>query len=549
MLRIMQAGTLEPFTELAVVIGLAAALGVVGSLLRQPLLMAFIGAGILAGPDVLGLLSMDHEVRLLASVGICVLLFVVGLRLDLNIIRSMGPAAAVLGLGQVVATALLGFGVCLALGMTGVVAAYVSAAITFSSTIIVVKLLSDKREIDSLHGRMALGLLIVQDIVVVVVMIVLSTAEHAGDGVETVSLGSRLAGTVARGAALLIGVAILARFVLPPLTARLARTRELLLLFAVSWAVMLASAAHALGFSREVGAFLAGVSLASTPYRETLSGRLASLRDFLLLFFFIELGASLELRSLGAQVGAAVVLVLFTLLCKPMIVIAIMGRLGYRKRTSFLTGVSMGQISEFSLILASLGCSLGHLDRGALGLVTMVGLVTFGLSAYMIVGSHRLYERVAPALDLFEKPMKQDDASHDGDGGYQVVLFGLGRFGSRIVEVMQARGVRVLGADFDPQVLQEWSARGLPVRYADATDPEFGESLPLHDARWVVCAAPELQANLTVLRTLREHGFTGRIAATSHGPSHVDRLRKAGADLVLQPFADAAEQAADLLLA
>lgn len=330
---------------------------------------------------------------------------------------------------------------------------------------------------------------------------------------------------------------------------RLARTRELLLLFAVAWAVTLASVAHGLGFSREVGAFLAGVSLASTPYRETLSGRLASLRDFLLLFFFIELGASLELRSMNSQLGAAAVLVLFTLLCKPMIVVAIMGRLGYRKRTSFLTGVSMGQISEFSLILASLGVSLGHLDRGALGLLTMVGLVTFGLSAYMIMGSHALYERVAPALDLFEKPMTQDGDAATGEGGYEVVLFGLGRFGSRIVESMQTRGVRLLGADFDPQVLQDWSARGLPVHYADATDPEFGEALPLRDARWVVCAAPELNANLTVLRTLREHGYGGRIAVTSHGPMHVRRLREAGADLVLQPFSDAAEQAADLLLA
>jgi len=547
MLGVMQMGGREPFTELAVVIGLAAALGVIGSLLRQPLLMAFIGAGILAGPDVLGLLSMDHEVRLLASIGICVLLFVVGLRLDLNIIRAMGPTAAVLGAGQVAVTALIGFGLCQALRMPWVEAAYVAGALTFSSTIIVVKLLSDKREIDSLHGRMALGLLIVQDIVVVVVMIALSTAEHAGDTLAAASLGSRLATTAMRGLALLLGVALLARFVLPPLTARLARTRELLLLFAVAWAVTLASVAHGLGFSREVGAFLAGVSLASTPYRETLSGRLASLRDFLLLFFFIELGASLELRSLGAQIDVAMVLALFTLLCKPLIVIAIMGRLGYRKRTSFLTGVSMGQISEFSLILASLGVSLGHLDRGVLGLVTVVGLVTFGLSATLITGSHRLYERVATLLDLFEKPIRDDSETRGDDGGYEVVLFGLGRFGSRIVEAMQARGVRVLGADFDPQVLQEWSARGLPVRYADATDPEFGSALPLRDARWVVCAAPELHANLTVLRTLREHGFTGRIAATSHGPLHVERLRRAGADLVLQPFSDAAEQAASLL--
>ena len=542
----MQPGSMEPFTQIAVVVGLAAALGMIGSLLRQPLLMAFIGAGILAGPDVLGLLSVDHEVRLLASVGICVLLFVVGLRLDMTIIRSMGPAALVAGLGQVAVTALVAFGVCLALRLGMVASAYVATAVTFSSTIIVVKLLSDKREIDSLHGRMALGLLIMQDIVVVVVMIALSTTEHAADGPG--GMGAQVLATAWRGAAFLSGVGVLARFVLPHLASRLARSRELLLLFAVAWAVTLASVAHALGFSREVGAFLAGVSLASTPYRETLSGRLASLRDFLLLFFFIDLGASLGLRSLGTQVATAAVLSAFVLLCKPLIGMALMGRMGYRRRTSFLTGIGMGQISEFSLILAAMGVSLGHIDRDTLGLVTVTGLVTFGVSAYMITGSHRLYERVGPMLHMFERSVEPDGTEAD-DGGFEVVLFGLGRFGSRIAESMLQRGVRVLGADFDPQVLQEWARRGLPVRYADATDPEFGTTLPLRDARWVVCAAPELHANLTVLRTLREHGFTGRIAATAHGPMHLDRLHRAGADLVLQPFADAAEKAADLLSA
>ncbi|MFM7513508.1 MAG: cation:proton antiporter, partial [Cyanobium sp.] len=375
------------FHELAAILMLAGVIGVVALKLRQPLIIGYIIAGILVGPAALNWVSGGSELKLLSSVGISVLLFVVGLKLDVGLIRSVGPVALATGLGQIVFTSLFGFLIALGLGYAAVPALYIAVCLTFSSTIIIVKLLSDKREIDSLHGRIAVGFLVVQDIAVILAMILLTSFNLEGGG----GIAAQAIRLLLVGSAFVLGTAATMRWVMPPLLGRLAQNQELLVLFAVAWAVGLAALADVVGFSKEVGAFLGGVSIASTAYREAIASRLTGLRDFLLLFFFIELGASLELRSMGSQLGAAVVLVLFTLLCKPMIVVAIMGRLGYRKRASFLTGVSMGQISEFSLILASLGVSLGHLDRGALGLVTMVGLVTFGLSAYMIIGSHALY--------------------------------------------------------------------------------------------------------------------------------------------------------------
>jgi Kef-type K+ transport system membrane component KefB/uncharacterized UPF0146 family protein len=542
--------SLEPFAELAVVLAVAAGIGAIGTLLRQPLIVSFIGAGILVGPVGLGLLSMNRELDLLATTGISVLLFVVGLKLDLNIIRTMGLVSAATGLGQVVFTSVVGFGICLALDMSWIASLYVAVALTFSSTIIIVKLLSDKREIDSLHGRIAVGFLIVQDLVVVLAMVVLSAL---GAGTETAGEGS-----IATQVMVLLGkillfmafVAVLARFVLPRVVERLARSRELLLLFAVAWAVALAAAAHALGFSREVGAFLAGVSLASSPYRETLSGRLASLRDFLLLFFFINLGASLELGALGVQAIAAGVLSVFVLVGNPLIVMAIMGLLGYRKRTGFLAGLTVAQISEFSLILGALGVSLGHIDRETLGLITLVGLVTIALSTYLIIYSHPIYDRISGLLDVFERrvPHRERDETEAAASHPELVIFGLGRYGSRIAEALRDRGARVLGVDFDPQVVAQAGQHGLPTVYADATDPDFAESVPLSEARWVICAAPELHANLTLLKALREHGYAGRVAVTSHIQAHSERLRSSGADLVLQPFHDASERAAVALL-
>ena len=541
----------SPFTELAAVLAIAAAAGAVGTLLRQPLIVSFIVAGILVGPSGFGLLRSTHELELLADVGIAVLLFVVGLKLDLMIIRTMGMVSAVTGIGQVVFTSVFGFLICLGLGLAWIPSLYVAVALTFSSTIIIVKLLSDKREIDSLHGRIAVGFLIVQDIVVVLTMVALSAlgAGTGGGAVGAEAIALEVLALLGKVAAFLAAIAFAARFVLPAITARLARSPELLLTFAISWAVALAAGGELLGFSREVGAFLAGVSLASSPFRETLSGRLTTLRDFLLLFFFINLGASLELGELGDRTVAAVILSAFVLVGNPLIVMVLMGLMGYRKRTGFLAGLTVAQISEFSLILGALGVSLGHIDRETLGLITLVGLITIGLSTYLILYSHPIYGRLERFLGPFERAVPHREAGEAGaaDERFEVVLFGIGRYGSRIAAGLRSRGVTVLEVDFDPEALQRAAGRGEAIRYADATDPHTPESVPLEGTRWVACAVPDLSANLTLLKALREHGFAGRVAVTAHTPEDAARLEAAGADLVLQPFRDAADLAATAL--
>src|SRR3990170_5669828 len=303
--------------------------------LRQPILIAYIVVGIVAGPAVLGLVRAQDQIDLLAQVGVAVLLFVVGLKLDLQHVRHIGPVALATGLGQLTFTIVIGFGLILLMGKGAMEAFYVAVALTFSSTIIIVKLLSDKREIDSLHGRIAVGFLIVQDLVVIVAMIALSALGVAGQQDNT-ALWRDVLWIVVKGVGLLAAVGLAMRYLLPRLLHQLARSPELLMLFAIAWAVALAAAGDALGFSKEVGAFLAGMTIASTPYREAISTRLTTLRDFLLLFFFVSLGAQLDLRLLGAQIGPSIALSLFVLIGNPLIVMVIMGAMGYRKRTGFL---------------------------------------------------------------------------------------------------------------------------------------------------------------------------------------------------------------------
>ncbi len=535
------------FTEMAALLLLAAAVGALGVRLRQPLIVAFIAVGILVGPSVLGWVSANDQVDLLAKLGITLLLFVVGLKLDLHIIRTMGPVALATGLGQVAFTSIIGYLIGLGLGMTTIAALYVAVALTFSSTIIIVKLLSDKREVDTLHGRIALGFLIVQDLVVVFAMIGLNALGETRDA----SMTYTVLAVLVKGGVFLLVIGLATRYILPRLLHLLSRSQELLVLFGIAWAVALATLGDMLGFSKEVGAFVAGVTLASTPYRDALGARLASLRDFLLLFFFIDLGARLDLSLLGAQLVDSLVFSLFVLIGNPLIVMVILGILGYRKRTGFLAGLTVAQISEFSLILGALGVSLGHLQAETMGLITLVGLITISASTYMIIFSHPLYERLAPWLKVFERKrpyreLGQGEAPEDGVT--VIVLFGMGRYGSGIARTLRERDCRVLSVDYNPELVRSGDSMGQPVRYGDAEDPEFIASLPLAHTQWLVCTVRDLHVSQALIHTLRSLGYAGRIAVTAHAPNEVARLEQAGADLVLVPFMDAAREATDRLL-
>ena len=542
------------FYEIAALLVLAAGAGLLGVVLRQPLVVSFIAVGILAGPSGLGIAQSGEAIALLAELGIAVLLFLVGLKLDVNLIRSVGPVAVATGLGQVIFTALIGFAICLALGLDWLTSVYIAVALTFSSTIIVVKLLSDKGEVGALHGRIALGFLIVQDVVVVLAMVVLSSL-----GIGTAGEGGALAiaQMALAGLGVVAGVVLFARYLATPLVDRLGRSPELLVSFAIGLAAFLAALGDALGFGKELGGLLAGVALASTPYRDAISTRLTSLRDFLLLFFFIDLGAHLELGLLGASIGPAVALSAFVLIGNPLIVMAIMGVMGYRKRTGFLAGLTVAQISEFSLIFMAMGLSLGHVNEQAVGLVTLIGLVTIAVSVYMIVYSYRLYAVLAPVLRPFERRVPTREpaeetpmATHDHD----VIVIGLGRYGGAIAQLLRDQGKRVLGVDFNPEAVRRWRAEGIDAVYGDVADPEFVASLPVAGLENVVCAVPEHDFGLVqadprpgLIQTLRANGYRGPIAVAVNRPEHAARLQEAGADIVLQPFRDAADQAVHLL--
>ncbi len=537
------------FLEFSLILGISALIGFIGLQLRQPLIVSFIAVGIIVGPSVLDIVQSGAKIDLLAHIGIAILLFVVGLKLDLHIIKNMGMVALATGLGQVIFTSLFGFLLVLMLGYDPIAATYIAVALTFSSTIIIVKLLSDKKELDTLHGKIAIGFLIVQDIAVILAMILL-TAIGGSDGNDN-TLSLQILKMVGNGILMFIVVALLMKYVIPTLLKMVARSSEMLILFAIAWAVVGASAGHYLGFSKEVGAFLAGITIASTPYRDMIAARLVGLRDFLLLFFFINLGAGLELGLLGGQIVPAIILSVFILIGNPLIVMAIMGYMGYRKRTGLLAGFTVAQISEFSLILVALGYTLGHLTQESVGLVTLVGLITISASTYMILYSHQIYHVLAPHLQIFERkiPHREIALSEEKVPDHpDTVIFGLGRFGKLIAHTLQERGCTIMGIDFNPDLIHTSQPNTFPVQYGDVENPDFISHMNFQEIKWVICTIRDFHIGMIVIESLKEAGYKGKIAISCHSESEERKFQEHGADLTLIPYRDAAKEAVDRIL-
>ena len=352
------------------------------------------------------------------------------------------------------------------------------------------------------------------------------------------------------------GLVLVARHAAEPLLRQVTRSPELMVVFGVGWAIAMAAAAEAIGLGKELGGLLAGVALASTSVREALGSRLAGLRDFLLLFFFIHLGATLDLSTLGTQVVPTILLSAFVLVGKPLIVWGLAMLLGYSSRTGFLAGVALAQISEFSLIFMAFARDKGLVADEAIGLITLTAMITIALSAYLIAFSHRIFARLAPWLPDPARHTGAPDDANDNADTVDYIVFGLGRYGCRIAKELAEAGHRVLGIDFDPAALAHWRSLGHRGHFGDATDPAFAAHLPLAGVRAVIAAVPRTRGPLTeadpqlaLLNGLRSVGSTGTIALTVNRPSEAQAYLDQGADMVLMPFHDAAVRAAARIMA
>ncbi|NNF37274.1 MAG: cation:proton antiporter, partial [Gemmatimonadetes bacterium] len=369
--------------DLGLILLAAAGMALVGRRFKVPGIVSYMVAGLLLGPAT-GLLDMhaaDHGggVGLISEVGIALLLFLVGLELSFSTVKAVGAVAVAGGLSQTTLSGLAGAGLALLLGYPTSTAIFIGVALAFSSTVIVVKLLEQRGDLRETYGQVTLGILLVQDLVVIIVLTALAGLAGSGAAGATVGTGGlvRDLATAFGGMILLVGLSVVAAGrILPGPFRWIARSPDAILVWSLALCFAMIVAAKSLSLSLELGAFLAGVSLAQLPYNQDLRRRVAPLVDFFLAVFFVSLGAAMDVAAALTAWPAALALIVFVLIGKPVILLAVVPRLGFGERTAALTGITLGQTSEFSFILAGLGLSAGLIGPDVLALIGLVGLGT-----------------------------------------------------------------------------------------------------------------------------------------------------------------------------
>lgn len=518
---------MELFVEFSLIITLATVMGGIMRVLKQPLIMGHIITGIIVGPHFLNLYKNAESAEIFSIMGISILLFIVGLSLSPKVIREVGKVAVITGIGQILVTVFFGFLLARFFGYNQVSSLYIAIALTFSSTIIILKLLSDKKDLEKLYGRIAIGFLLVQDIVATLILIGISSL-GSGEGLLSTSLL-----LIIKGLVITIILSLVSFYVLPSLSTFFARSQEYLFLFSIGWGFGLALAFTKLGFSPEIGALVAGVALSMSPFAEEMSSKLKPLRDFFIITFFILLGVHMDLTNLGPLIIQAVLLSLFVLIGNPIIVIFLMELLGYSKKTSFSAGLTVAQISEFSLIIVLMGLSLGHVSRDVLSLVTLVGLITISGSTYMILYSDKLFQIISPYLSFFKTSSVKKETVVDDS--YSVILFGCHRVGFDFIEAFKKLHAKFLAVDFDPEIVSDLDNNGINVKYGDAEDAEFLEEINVHKAHAVISTIPDFDTNLFLLIKVRTKNPDSIIILTSVNIDDALTFYEKGADYVIVP--------------
>lgn len=513
--------------DLGFILAAAATAALVARSVRLPPIPAYMVAGVVIGP-VTGLIGETESLEVISEAGIALLLFLVGLELSIQKIRSVGTVAVIAGAAQIGITAALGCALAIALGFDAVAAAVVGLGLTFSSTVVVIRLLDQRSEMDSTHGRIAVGILLVQDVAVAVSLTLLAGMD-AASGVGVDVLGRGLLRTSAGMLALVAAASVAVRFLLPVLFGWLGGALEAVFVWSLAWCFGFIIAARSLGLSVEIGAFVAGVGLAQLPYSHELARRVHPLVSFFLAVFFVTLGVHLHAAESLALWPVVVAFCLFVLVAKPAILMALIPRFGYGERTSFLTALALGQMSEFSFILVTLAAGAGLVDAGVASVLALAGLLTIGISAGLIQAGDALYRRLAGtrALALFRAPTVLEPEPEAALADH-VIVVGMNTLGRRIALELFRRGESVLAVDTDAAKLRAVPG---PRLQGNVEHPAVLDEAGLPRAKLLVSALQIEETNNLLAYRARQAGVPSSIHAFD--AALADQLREHGATHVM----------------
>ena len=545
---------MDLLTSIGTSIIVAAALALVAHRLGQPLIIGYIVAGAILGPHVgLNVIHDEHSIELIAEIGLILLLFLIGLELSLPRLLQAGRTIMVSGLLKVpLCAGVAWFALAPVAAITGgpFDRFYLAMGTSFASTLIVVKLLSDKRELATLGGRLTLGILVFEDLYAVAFLALQPTLTNLQPLPLLTSLGS--------GTALLTAAIIAARFVLPRLFRAIAKSPELMLVTTMAWCLLVAGTAGWAGLSKEMGALIAGVVIASFPYGTEVVSRVSGIRDFFITLFFVALGLKVPSPTLEL-VLLAVAVSLFVILVQFVATYPIFALLRLDLRMASLVGINLGQISEFSLVVFTLGVGYKHVSETAASLVLYTLLMTSVVSTYGILNNHRLADALTRFMERLglgrwfgpeaqaPKTGGEKHAGHAARG--DVFLLGVSREGLALIQHLARNAPemskRIVAIDFNPEMLERLASYGIEHHYGDISNAETLRHAGIEHAEVVVSGISDWflkgTSNSQILQHVRRLVPAARVVVTADNREDAERLYAMGADYVLLPAALTAE--------
>ncbi|MFH1369497.1 MAG: cation:proton antiporter [Elusimicrobiota bacterium] len=539
--------------DIGIAIIAATVLGIIAYRLKQPIILAYLIAGALIGPNIgLKLITDINSIEIISELGLILLLFIIGLEMDIPSILTSGRQLLVSGIGQFVSCVVMGIGFFILLGYSlnagDMSALYLAMACALSSTAIVVKLLYDKLELDCLHGRMTLGILIIQDIWAIAILAFQPNFMDPKVSFLIFALG--------KSALLLASGFLFSKYVLGYVCGLLSKSPEMIVAVSIGWCALVAGAADAIGLSKEMGALIAGISISTFPYSVHITAKTLPLRDFFLTLFFISLGMKIAAPT-AAMLGAASILVLFVIVSRFASIYPLLVWTGGGRRTAFISSLNLSQISEFSLVVASLGVAYGHIKADLLSMLTYSMAFTSVISSYLIKYNHELYmkmERIIAWIRPCES-LSGDKQTCEVVPTYPILILGYHRGAQSLIREISDKAPelidQLLVIDFNLESLRELKKIGVAGLFGDIASTDSLEHAHIRNAEVIISTIPDIllkgTTNSELVKTCRILSPKAFIIATADFYDHGEKIKEAGADEVLIPYCMTGEMITTML--
>lgn len=523
------------FLQLAIILSLSSLYGYIVMRLKLPLVVAYLLAGVTISAVSAFDTSHSAVLHTLPEIGIAFVLFLIGMELDLREIKALGFPIIAAALVQIIVSTIAGYAIASLLGFNNTESLYLGLGLAFSSTVVVIKMLLEKRDLTSLYGKLSIGILLVEDIVAIAALMFISVSSSA------LNLGFQeslpLLTLILKAIGLFLLTFVLSRYVLEKVFDSVAKSVELLFFTAITWCFVFTSLAIISGFSVVIGAFLAGVALASSPYHLQIEGKIKPLRDFFLTLFFVYLGSQVHLGDIANNWVAILLFTLFAISLKPILYMLVLGFFGFRKHTYFQTALNLSQISEFSLIVLVVGIQYGIVSQLSLSIMAAAAVLSIIISSIGIHYSKPLYKLLRFPLGFFEHRSKVHrvetnlkEELHD-----HIIIIGAHRVGGPVVEYLKKGDIPFVVMDFNPQIVGKLRDDGVKVIFGDVSDPEILDSLQLEQAKLIISTANSLSDNEVLIEECKRRKSNATIVARADDADHAKTLKSLGANYVILP--------------